>query len=241
MSQKFEIIPFSTPDELADAVASAWLDEIENANHAGRQHHVALSGGRITQKFFASVVEQSKTRKVSFAQVQFFWADERCLPPTDSDSNFKLANDLLFTPLKISPEQIHRLRGEDNPEAAAESAEREIRRVISEEVAGQPVLDLIFLGLGEDGHIASLFPGEPEDWVNDKAVYRAVHNFPKPPPDRLTLGYQAIAAAREVWMLASGSAKEQPLRESLSLSGKNSFGRVLRLRAATKIFTDIGL
>ncbi len=241
MSQKYELISFSTPDDLAKAVASAWLDEIESANRAGRQHHVALSGGRITQKFFASVVEQVKSRKVSFAQIHFFWADERCLPPTDSESNFKLANDLLFTPLKISAEQIHRLRGEDHPEAAAQSAEKEIRRVISASTAGQPVLDLIFLGLGEDGHVASLAPDEPETWVTDKAVYRAVHNFPKPPPDRLTLGYQAIAAARQVWMLASGSAKEQPLRESLSLSGKTSFGRVLRLRSATKIFTDIAL
>ena len=237
--QNFELIHFTTPDDLARAAAKAWLDDIEAANHAGQKHSVALSGGRITQKFFASIVEQTKTRKTSFAQVHFFWADERCVPPTDPESNFKLANDLLFVPLKISEGQTHRLRGEDAPAAAAEAAEKEIRRVVPANAAGQPVLDLIFLGLGEDGHVASLFPGEPETWISDRAVYRAIHNSPKPPPDRLTLGYQAIATARQVWMLASGSGKEQALRESLSPTGKTSFARVLKLRSTTRIFTDI--
>jgi len=104
-----------------------------------------------------------------------------------------------------------------------------------------PVLDLIFLGLGEDGHVASLFPRESETWISDPAVYRAIHNSPKPPPDRVTLGYGTIGAARQVWMLASGSGKEQALRDSLSSTGKTSFARVLRLRTQTQIFTDIAV
>jgi 6-phosphogluconolactonase len=241
MSIKYGLISFRTPEELAEAAAGAWLEAIDTSNRAGAPHSVALSGGRITQKFFTSAVELAKSRKTSFSRVQFFWADERCVPPSDPDSNFKLANDLLFAPLKISESQIHRLRGEDNPDSAAKLAEAEIRRVVGANSQGQPVLDIIFLGLGEDGHVASLFPGEPEKWDLDQAVFRAIKNFPKPPPNRLTMGYQTIAAAREVWMLASGSGKEVALRDSLSPTGKTSFARVLRLRDETKVFTDIAV
>ena len=129
--KNFELLSFATADELARAAAGAWLDEIESANRAGKTHCVALSGGRITQKFFAESVEQGKARKISFANVHFFWADERCVPPTDPDSNFKMAGELLFAPLKISAEKIHRLRGEDSPAAAVQNAESELRRVVT--------------------------------------------------------------------------------------------------------------
>jgi 6-phosphogluconolactonase len=161
MSKNYELISFRTPDELASAAANAWLDEIDAVNREGRGHHAALSGGRITQKLLASVVEQVGTRKISFGRVHFFWADERCVPPTDAQSNFKLVNDGLFIPLKISPDKIHRLRGEDTPEAAAQEAVAEIRQVAGSNANAQPVLDLIFLGLGEDGHVASHAPDEP--------------------------------------------------------------------------------
>jgi 6-phosphogluconolactonase len=125
------LLSFVSAEELAHAAASAWLDEIESANREGRVHCVALSGGRITQKFFAAVVEQTKSRKIVLECVHFFWADERCVPPTDAESNFKMANELLFAPLKISTAQIHRIRGEDSPEVAAKKAEAELRSVAS--------------------------------------------------------------------------------------------------------------
>lgn len=241
MSKNYELISFGTPDELARTAAKLWLDEIERSNRTSASHDVAFSGGRITEKFLPAAVEQSRSRKISLERVNFFWADERCVPPTDAESNFKTANELLFVPLKISEKQIHRLRGEDAPEVGAKRGEEDMRAVVGANSHGQPVLDLIFLGLGEDGHVASLFPREPESWVADKAVYRPIANSPKPPPNRITVGYQAIAAARQVWMLASGSAKQNALRDSLSLDGKTSFARVLRLRSQTKILTDFAL
>jgi len=239
--QNFELIPCANADELASAAAKEWLDEIERANRVTSSHDVALSGGRITQKFLAAVVEQSRARKISLNQVNFFWADERCVPPTDAQSNFKLVNDGLFVPLKIAPDKIHRLRGEDGPEEGAKKAEAEIRQIVGPNAQGQPVLDLIFLGLGEDAHVASLAPDEPENMMQDKAVYRGVHNFAKPPPNRITIGYQTIAAARQVWMLASGAGKEQAFRESLAPNGKTPFARVLKLRERTRIYSDIGI
>jgi len=239
--QNFELIRCAHADELAALAAKEWLNEIERANRVTSSHDVALSGGRITTKFLAAVIEQLKTRKISLSQVNFFWADERCVPPTDAQSNFKLVNDGLFVPLKIAPEKIHRLRGEDGPEEGAKKAEAKIRKIVGPNAHGQPVLDLIFLGLGEDGHTASLSPDEPESMMQDKAVYRGVHGFAKPPPERITIGYQTIAAARQVWMLASGTGKEQAFRDSLAPNGKTSFARVLKLRERTKVFSDIAV
>jgi 6-phosphogluconolactonase len=239
--KNFELISFATADELARAVASAWLDEIETANRAGKTHCVALSGGRIAQKFFAAVVEQANERTVAFGHVHFFWADERCVPPDDPESNFHLAQELLFAPLKIGDAQIHRIRGEDPPEAAAKAASTEISQIAPLNEAGLPILDLIFLGMGEDGHVASLFPGEPDVSISDKAIYRAVNNSPKPPPNRVTLGYAAIALARQVWVLVSGTGKETALRESLFSEGRTPLARVTQFRTHTKIFSDFPL
>jgi 6-phosphogluconolactonase len=243
--KNFDLISFATADELAQAVASAWLDEIAVANRAGKRHCVALSGGRIAQKFFTSVVEQARARKMGDgdtpslpSNVHFFWTDERCVPPDDAESNFAIARKFLFAPLKIADAQIHRIRGEDSPEAAAKAASIEISKIAPVNENGQPVLDLIFLGMGEDGHVASLFPGESDVLISDKATYRAVKNSPKPPQNRVTLNYAAIAAARQVWVLVSGTGKEAALRESLISKGRTPLARVTQFRTRAKIFSD---
>lgn len=237
--QRYELISFQTADSLAQAAAVAWLDEVERAKRAGRTHGVALSGGRITQNFFAAVVELAGRSAVSFSHVHFFWADERCVEPTDAESNYRCAREMFFEPLGILSHQIHRVRGEDAPETSAKSAAADLCGLVPLDKNGQPVLDLIFLGLGEDAHIASLFPGEPEALAASPSIYRAIANSPKPPPNRVTLGYPAIAAARKVWMLASGAGKEAALRASLSAGGRTPFARVLQMRDDTRIFTDI--
>src|SRR5689334_9513341 len=103
--KNFELIFFPTADALARDVAARWLNEIETAKRTGKRHNVALSGGRIMQKFFASAVAQAGTGGVSLKRVHFFWADERCVPPSDPESNFRMAHELLFVPLNISKEQ----------------------------------------------------------------------------------------------------------------------------------------
>lgn len=234
-----ELIPFATAQELVQAVTNMWLDQIARSNGAGALHCVALSGGRISQRFFSAIVEQSSAAAVSLEAIHFFWADERCVPPDDAESNFRMARELLFGPLKIRDSRVHRIHGEKLPEAAAADAASELCGLAPRNPDGQPVLDLIFLGIGEDGHVASLFPGEAESVVADKTVYRAVKNSPKPPPNRVTLGYPAITAAKQVWVLASGAGKEAALRESLSPGGKTPLARVLRMREHTRIFSDV--
>jgi 6-phosphogluconolactonase len=236
--KNFELIHFADDCALADAVAEKWLKEIEVANHSGRAYSVALSGGRIARKLFASAAKQTTERRLTLGLVQFFWADERCVPPNDPESNFHVAHELLFAPLQIEDAQIHRVKGEASADFAAAQAEAEICRIAPLNSDGQPALDLILLGMGEDGHVASLFPGEPKSVMASPAVYRAV-TAPKPPPRRITMGYKAIAAAREVWVLASGLGKEAALRESLGPRGKTPLARVLRSRHSTRVFTEL--
>lgn len=233
----FELISFANADELARAAAGAWLDEIESAHRAGITHSVALSGGRITQRFFAETVKRAGARKISFERVHFFWADERCVPPEDPESNFKMARELLFAPLKISEKQIHRIRGELSPQTAAKSAETEFRQAALQQKK-EPVLDLILLGMGEDGHVASLFPGRSEG-TDPGEIFCVVNNSPKPPPDRISLSYTAIAAAKNVWVLASGAGKEKAFRDSLSSEGATPLATVIQMRMQMKVLSDI--
>jgi 6-phosphogluconolactonase len=242
MSEKrFDLISFVTPDLLARAAASAWLEEIESAGRSGKSHCVALSGGRIAQKFFSTAAGMAAGRSIPWKNVHFFWGDERCVPPTDSESNFRLANELLFVPLKIADQQIHRLRGEDVPHDAVKKAEAELRRFAAASQSGQPVLDLILLGMGEDGHVASLFPNSARRVIDVTDPFLAVDNSPKPPPRRISLSYAAILAAKNVWVLASGAGKEAVLKESLATNSATPLGFVINSRGRTKIFTDLHL
>jgi 6-phosphogluconolactonase len=233
-----ELHSYADADELARAAASAWLDEIAAAARAGQAHCVALSGGRIMQKLFATTAALARERAVPFDGVQFFWADERCVPPTDPESNYKLAEEGLLKPLKIAPKKIHRLRGEEIPQVAVQIADAELCELTPKNPKQLPMLDLIFLGMGEDGHVASLFPNAAANIVDKFVPFLAVKNSPKPPPNRLTLSYQAIFAARNIWVLISGSGKADALRAALSGKAATPLGRVIAARPV-KIFYDI--
>lgn len=233
-----EVLDFAGPEELARAAASQWLKEMELLRRRTGPCCVALSGGRIAGRFFSVAAALLKQAGAVLDWPHFFWSDERCVPPEDSESNFRLANETLLKPLAVPGTQIHRVRGEDPPEVAASEAEAELRRIVPVRQDGTPGLDVVFLGLGEEGHVASLFPGEPEEAMSSNAVFRAVVAR-KPPPHRITLGYRTIAAASQVWVLASGSGKELALRQSLTPGGSTPLARVLRLRQKTIIFTDI--
>jgi 6-phosphogluconolactonase len=235
--EKVKVISVSDDVALANIAAHEWVQQLATRPPDAGNYCVALSGGRIAKTFSSAVANLAQARKLDLKSVHFFWGDERCVPPTDAESNFAIAQQLIFTPLAVPQTQIHRIHGEDDPAKAAKEAEAELRRFAASSDK-QPVFDLIFLGLGEDGHTASLFPGETAKLVNDKAVYRPVIG-PKPPPRRITLGYQTIAAAHQVWVLAAGTGKEKALQDSLKADGKTSLGRVLKLRSQTRIYTDI--
>lgn len=243
---KFEMVRFEGASGLAEGAAREWIEDLRKAS-AATPYCVALSGGRIARQFFmdvAAMVSKSAADKAKdgmrpLDRVDFFWGDERCVPPGDSESNFREAQEALLRPLGIASQRVHRVRGELPPEEGARQAAEEIRQICPVNTEGQPVLDLILLGMGEDGHVASLFPGEAEEARSSKAVFRAVVSQTKPPPHRITLGYGVIAAARQVWVLASGSGKEGALRASLDPGGQTPLARVLKSRNFSRIFTDL--
>lgn len=254
------IVPSRSPDQLAREAAAVWVHRLKSRQDRSVPYCVALSGGRITRDFFWEIVDVIKREAAVQQQqaalalavgrqpamleaynflenVHFFWADERCVPPTDPESNFAMAQELLFGPLKIPDAQIHRLRGEAPEPLALKIAVGEICG-LAPMSNGQPVLDLVFLGMGENGHVASLFPEETEEEKRNPAIYRAVTTT-KPPPRRITLGYGAIAAAREVYVLVSGKGKEEALKKSLPPEVSTPLGRVMSLRKQTIIYTDV--
>ncbi len=233
---KPEILRFSSSEELALRAAEDWLRELQQTPEAVA-YSVALSGGRIAGSFF-SILAQLPDAPELLRNVRFFWGDERCVPAGDPESNYRLAEERLLKPLGVPTSQIHRVRGELSPASAAAEAGKDLRRHTRPAPSGQPILDLVFLGMGEDGHVASLFPGESEEVMNSPEVYRAVVG-PKPPPNRVTLGYPAIAAARQAWVLASGKGKAAALALSLEPNGKTPLARVLAMRESTRIYTDI--
>jgi len=232
----FDLRQFTSAEQLAQTASWDWLQEVSKNNN--RPFCTALSGGRIARVFCSSLATQVIARRIPLSGVHFFWSDERCVSPTDPDSNYRIAQELLFAPLSIPADQIHRVPGEISSEAVALAAQVDLSKLAPPGADDQPVLDLVLLGMGEDGHVASLFPGEPEAVMASRAVYRCVRAV-KPPPLRITLGYPAIAAARQVWVLASGAGKELALRESLDPQASTPLARVLRLRANTRIYSDI--
>ena len=236
MASNFEIKLF--PDDLAVSAAAA-RDWLALLSRSPGLHTVALSGGRITKHFFAAAASLVKASSATLSNVHFFWADERCLDPSDSESNFRLARENLLQPLAIAADKIHRLKGEWLPASAVAEANQEILRVVPKDGAGMPVLDMIFLGLGEDGHIASLMPNATPAVLASREPFVHVSNSPKPPPDRLTLTYPVLAAAKNVWLLTAGAGKAEALKNSVSPGGNTPFARVLQSRGRTLIYTDI--
>lgn len=238
----YEITRFSGPGPLVQGAAHRLLERF--APHrapAGTRRALALSGGRIAGPLYDALVAAERSGGVPILAahpVHFLFADERCVPPEDGESNFRLAQDRLFTPLGVAPERIHRLRGEAPPAAAADHADREVRALLPARPGNLPAIDLVWLGLGEDGHVASLFPGTDAALAERRAVYVPVVG-PKPPPQRLTLTYAALAAAREIWVLVAGPGKHAALAASLGPGGTTPLARVLREHPAVQIFTDL--
>ncbi|HSU53152.1 MAG TPA: 6-phosphogluconolactonase [Candidatus Dormibacteraeota bacterium] len=233
-----ELTQFDSADALVKAVVQEWFKLLAVRPETAGPYLVALSGGRIAQTFCSEIASSAQKEPGILSAVHFFWADERCVPPEHADSNYKIAHDWLFKPMQIPEKQVHRIRGEAEPAVAAKEAEADLRQTALMVHGDQPVIDLVFLGVGENGHIASLFPEESEEARQNRAVYRGV-TVTKPPANRVTLGYPALEAARNVWLLASGTGKEQALKDSLAKDGLTPLARVLKSRPLTRIFSDI--
>jgi 6-phosphogluconolactonase len=220
---------FHARDAAHAAAVAARIVMNARAAAAGRPFALALSGGRVAPLLLAELVRQSRTGSIRFADTDFFWADERCVPPDDDASNYGVARRTLLEPLGVAAERIHRLEGELDPARAATRANEAFARWAERPDQPDASLDLVVLGVGEDGHVASLFPDNLPADLAATAPFRHVRG-PKPPADRLTMGYPLLWEAGQVVVLATGAGKEAVVRASLAGTVDTPLGRVLRGR-----------
>jgi 6-phosphogluconolactonase len=198
----------------AEAAAAFVLEVGQEAIRAKGRFFIALSGGTTPETLYRTLTSPAFVDRFDWSRTTFFFSDERCVPPNDPRSNYALANKTLFTPLKITSSQVYRMAGEsrDPPEAAHEY-EQQLYLATKTPLSVQPSLDLILLGLGEDGHTASLFPGAPV--LRDRQRLIAATQSPKDPPNRLTMTFAAINRASVILFLVAGSGKAGVVRAIL--------------------------
>ncbi len=200
------------PSALGRAAAQLFRSRVASAVEARGRAAVALSGGSTPGWLFRSLVEESPG--FDWTPVHFFWGDERTVPPGHPDSNYGAARRELLDPLGIREVNVHRIRGEaSDPGRAARDYEAELRRFFEPRAAAWPRFDLILLGLGPDGHTASLFPGTPA--LQEEVRWVVANPVPRLDTVRVTLTLPLIQHARTVVFLVEGEEKAAILREVL--------------------------
>ena len=206
MAGSTEIRIAQDQEEWATAAATAVHESGRQAIRDHGRFLLALSGGSTPERLYHRLANAQSVNRFDWSHTIFFFGDERCVPPDHPDSNFGLANRTLFRPLNIGADHIHRMRGElSDPDLAARDYERLLRATVGSATGDWPQLDLVLLGLGNDGHAASLFPGtaavaESQRWVT-------VGHAPSGPPTRLTLTLGVINQATVILFLVTGAAK----------------------------------
>ena len=194
---------FSTPFELADNFAGELVKMIMESSKEKRLLTIALSGGYTPELLF-SLLGEHYSDSVIWNYVHFFWVDERCVPPDDPESNFGMTRRKLIERIDIPSSNIHRIRGENNPENEASRYSHEISD-FTRQRDGLPLFDIIMLGLGEDGHTASIFPGNEELFHSDDICEVTVH--PVTRQKRITLTGRIINNAEFVTFIVTGKKK----------------------------------
>ncbi|MGI8438663.1 MAG: 6-phosphogluconolactonase [Thermoleophilaceae bacterium] len=190
-------------EEAAGTAAEMLVEILEEARAERGVAHLALAGGSTPRRIY----ELLAVRLESFDGVELWFGDERAVPHEHPDSNYALVAETLLAAASIPPERVHRMEGEREPDVAAARYAQELERGLPADEDGFPVLDVALLGVGEDGHTASIFPGDMTPMAGGLCV--AVHGAPKPPPDRITLTFDAFAAARRLVIVATGEAKRE--------------------------------
>lgn len=207
-----EIVVLPDLNAIAREAADRIVDLAHESIGARGRFTVALSGGSTPRALFSLLASETYRDRIDWQRTIVFWSDERCVPPDHADSNFRLANETLLAKIPIPAGNVHRMRGDAEPEAAALEYEQIVRREVAMD-SGVPIFDLILLGMGPDGHTASLFPGTAALLAQARLV---LSNFvPKLNATRLTFTPLLINAARRVMFLVAGGDKADALRAVL--------------------------
>ncbi|MFG1623669.1 6-phosphogluconolactonase [Kribbella sp. NPDC049227] len=203
---------------LAHAVAARFITRLVDVQSSGRVAQVVLTGGRVAAVVYRAVAESPARHAIDWRRVEFWWGDERFLPDGDPERNETQNREALLSRVDVDPARIHPMPADagQGAEAAAAAYAAELKAAMgSGDQDGVPTFDVLMLGVGPDGHVASLFPGFAQLKVTDVAAV-AVHDSPKPPPTRVSLTLPALDRAREVWFVVSGDDKAHAVGQALS-------------------------
>jgi 6-phosphogluconolactonase len=206
MEPRTEILP----DPVAlSTFAAGWIANLIGANQ-GKRLRVALTGGSTPRLMYRELAARFRNT-IEWKDVEFYWIDERFVPPDDPDSNYRMARETLLSNIPIPPANVHPVPTSGDPDAAARAYEATLKSAYGFEKldAARPLFDIVLLGLGGDGHICSLLPGSPvldekERWVAPVAYGR--------PEVRITLTYPAVQSSRVTAFLVSGAEKAEAVR-----------------------------
>lgn len=205
--------------ELSERASELLIGVAREATNEHGAFTLALSGGSTPRALYELLATDAKSTRVPWEQTHIFWTDERCVPPTDAQSNYRMANEAMLEKLDLPSKQIHRMRGEDEPQKAAERYTVELEEHFGK---GDPRFSLVLLGMGDDGHTASLFPNSPA--LSDNSHTVAANYVTKFASHRLTLTFRALNAAATIVFLVSGKEKARAFSAVLGSEGsKDSF------------------
>lgn len=214
-----QIVVRPTADEVAERVATHLLDHLAEIEATGDEPHVVLTGGSLTRRLHTRLADLAADREdIDWSRVSLWWGDERYVPTDDDDRNAGQALQDGLRRLALKRDRVHPMPASDDghadvEEAAAVYAET-LRLSRGHVPEGHAWFHVLMLGIGPDGHCASLFPGRPE--VHDEALALAVTDSPKPPPTRVSLGMTTLQRADEVWFVAAGEEKADAVARSVA-------------------------
>ena len=203
------------------AVAAKFVHDfaqwIESQSDSSTRLNVALSGGSTPQILFRLWAEKWSD-KIPWNRIHFYWGDERCVSPADAESNYGIAKQLWLDKIEIPEANVHRVHGEANPEEERSRYENEIRENLDVDENSIPQFDLVILGMGDDGHTASIFPHQMQFLKSDRVTEVAMH--PQTTQKRITLTGTVLNAAQRVAFLITGEGKAAVLSQVINHTGE---------------------
>ena len=217
MSSTLHVTYLIEPDPAALALRAAYhlTELVEEAVAARGRARVAVSGGSTPKATFALLADPAHPflARMPWDRLELFFVDERTVPPDDKDSNYRMTREALLNKVNMKPEQVHRMQGELEPEVAAAEYEFDLRRSFRLEGAEAPRFDVVTLGMGDDGHTASLFPHT--EAIHEMGRLVVANQVPQKETWRITLTWPVINHAREVFFLIAGKDKADRLKQVL--------------------------
>jgi 6-phosphogluconolactonase len=206
-----EVVVHDDANDLARHVAAALLDLVEQVQAAGDVPDICLTGGTIADAVHREVARQSVGRNVDWRRVELWWGDERYVSSDDDERNAGQARAAWLSHVDLDPDRVHEMPAADEEYVGVMDAAAAYGEEVRAHGSGR--FDLMMLGVGPDGHVASLFPGTPQ--LDADSITVAVTDSPKPPPQRVSLTFPALNRSRQVWFLASGDGKAEAVARAL--------------------------